>query len=465
MTCDNFVSMRMNLNILIVDDQAKHNSSLSRLLSYRGYNPYSALNGNSAFDILNNKRIDIVLLDVMLGNESGMDILNIIKTNYPDIPVIMITAYGTITSAVAALQNGAADYIQKPISIVHLADLISKYCANKPEKEQEDILIYSSDIITKNGSMLDILEQASLYAPTDLPALIYGESGTGKELFADFIHQNSPRSEKPIQKINCSAFPASLLDNELFGHDKGAFTGADKEYKGIFERSQGSTLFLDEIGDMSKPLQAKILRTIQNKEIRRIGGKDSIHINVRFVAATNKDLYTLVQQNKFREDLFYRLNTAIFTIPPLRERKEDIPLLVTHAINNFNDKYSRQIEADDVVLNRYIEYDWPGNIRELINTTLYLCAMTKNDKLSVDALNNFLDSDSRNKVQTIKIEGSSSEAIEKEKITAALEKYNYNKIDTAKVLRMSRATLYRKIEKYSIPLKRGDREEREYDIP
>ncbi len=444
----------MKEKILIIDDQEKHNISLSRLMAYKGYSSHSALDSKSAFKILDNNKIDIILLDVMLGNESGMDILNVLKYNYPDIPVIMITAYGTITSAVTALQNGAADYIQKPISIVHLANLISKYCDKKPEQDFNEYFRYSGDIITKNIYMLDMLEKASLYAPTDLPALIYGESGTGKELFAEFIHQNSPRNKEPIQKINCSAFPPSLLDNELFGHDKGAFTGADKEYKGIFERSQESTLFLDEIGDMSKPLQAKILRVIQNKEIRRIGGKENIHIDVRFIAATNKDLYTLVQQNRFREDLFYRLNTGIFIIPPLRDRKEDIQLLVAHSINDFNNKYNRQIEVNDNALNRFIDYDWPGNVRELMNTTSYLCAMSKNSKISIESIDNFLNTKGHAENKSIELTNSSVETIERERIILALEKCNYSKIDAAELLKVSRATLYRKIEKYDIPLKK-----------
>ncbi len=301
--------------------------------------------------------------------------------------------------------------------------------------------------------MLELLEKASLYASTDLPALINGESGTGKELLAEFIHSNSLRRNQQLQKINCAAFPESLLDNELFGHDRGAFTGADKQYKGIFERSHNSSLFLDELGDMSMTLQAKILRAIQNKELRRIGGKEIIKVDVRFIAATNKDLYTLVQQNSFREDLFYRLNTGIFTIPPLRERKDDIPLLVKNIVDKYNRDYQKEIFIKDDVFGKLMDYDWPGNIRELINIISYSCATSLNDTIGVDSLPEFM----KPAVKTREFNPIETEPeIDRERIELALQKYNYNKIDTAKALGISRTTLYRKITKYRISLKKVD---------
>jgi DNA-binding NtrC family response regulator len=438
----------MKQNILIIDDQEMHNTSLSRLLKIRGYNAYSALNSKSAFKMLEEEQIDLILLDIMLGDESGMDVLVELVKTYPRINVIMITAYGTISTAVVSMQAGAVDYIQKPISIEHLIGLIEKHCNhNEDHAELQKYFSESQGIITQNRKMLELLEKASLYASTDLPALITGESGTGKELLAEFIHDNSIRRDRQLQKINCAAFPESLLDNELFGHDRGAFTGADKQYKGIFERSHISTLFLDELGDMSLSLQAKILRAIQNKELRRIGGKQIINIDVRFIAATNKDLYTLVQQKSFREDLFYRLNTGIFTIPPLRERKDDIPLLVKSIVDNYNKEYSKQVYIQENVYSKLMDYDWPGNIRELINIISYSCATSQKENITVDSLPDFL------KPIVIKDDFFLTEddpVIEKERIALALQKYNYNKIDTAKALGMSRTTLYRKINKYNI---------------
>jgi DNA-binding NtrC family response regulator len=304
----------------------------------------------------------------------------------------------------------------------------------------------SPHIITHHTSMLELFKKARQLAMTNLPILITGENGTGKELIVDFIHANSARNARKLLKINCAAFPESLLDNELFGHEKGAYTGAETAFRGVFERAHESSLFLDEIGDMPLTIQAKILRTLQNQEIRRIGAERTITVDVRFIAATNKDLRELIEKGQFREDLFYRLNTAIIHLPPLRERKEDIPLLVEHFLSEYASMNSTEVKTiSDSVWEAFLDYDWRGNIRELRNAVNYAAAISLHDVIGIaDLPPHFSSSETTYTSDNIR------EDMEKTLIIKTLKKVNYNKKKTARLLNMSRSTLYSKLEKYGI---------------
>jgi transcriptional regulator with PAS, ATPase and Fis domain len=297
--------------------------------------------------------------------------------------------------------------------------------------------------------MLKLCGKAKKLAITNLPILITGENGTGKEVVADFIHRHSARHLQKIVKINCAAFPETLLDNELFGHEKGAYTGADMAFKGVFERAHESSLFLDEIGDMPLTIQAKILRTLQHHEIRRIGGEDTITVDVRFIAATNRRLKELIESRKFREDLFYRLNAAILHLPPLRERKEDIPLLAEHFLSEYAGANAGTAkELSEEVLETFFEYHWPGNVRELKNALNYAAAISSGSVIGRDDLPPHFAPISPQEAISENIR----EDTEKTLILKALHKVNYNKTKAADLLKMSRKTLYNKLEKYGIVL-------------
>ncbi len=454
----------MNKTLLIVDDNYKIYESLSKLFIPLGYKTISAINILEAKNHVSNTNIDVVLLDVKLGNENGIDCFKEIKKINNSLPIIIITGYATIDNAIEAMKLGAFDYFKKPLDFERLIKIIENATSfNNLIKENEKLkshLARESNIIRFNNlKMREIIDRAILLATTDLPILILGESGTGKEIIADLIHSYSKRYKKEIQKINCAAFPESLLDNELFGHTKGSFTGAISDFQGIFERANGSTLFLDEIGDMPLSIQAKILRVLQNNEIRRIGGKETINVNVRFIAATNKDLNLMINNNLFREDLYYRLNVATISIPPLRERKEDILMFCDF----FLDQYAKENNNERKVLsNEIIEifknYRWPGNVRELKNTIMYIAAITQSAVIEKSSLppiffstrdgvriNNQYENSNINLTNNLNIY-----EMEKKTIIDALNLENGNKKKAAERLGLSRNTLYRKLHDYGI---------------
>jgi DNA-binding NtrC family response regulator len=440
----------MGKNILIVDDKIKLCRSLAQNFTQLGYSCHTATNGRQALEELSNNSIDTVLLDIVLGSENGIDLLQRILSIYSDMPVIMITGYASIETAVSSIKLGAYDYVQKPLNFDLLLEkvrgAIVTRCETGGSKTDNG---YSSltGIITKNRALSELCAKAKRLAGTDLPILIYGEPGSGKEVFADYIHLHSPRAKEKILKINCAAFPESLLDNELFGHEKGAYTGADGICIGLFEKADGGSLFLDEIGDMSLSLQSKILRTLQNHELRRIGGTDTIRVNVRFIAATNKNIESMIREKRFREDLFYRLNVAILSLPTLRERKEDIPLLARHFLEEFTTANKRYIEGfNDEVIDLFYDYKWPGNIRELKNTVHYAAAITKKSHIGTEDL-----PASFQKINLGAEEpGNIRETMEKNLILMTLEKSKHNKTKAAEILNISRKTLYNKMDKYGL---------------
>jgi two-component system response regulator AtoC len=366
----------MKQTILIVDDEKLLLKSLKKALSKDGYRIITATNGRDALNYFEKNFPDLILLDVKLPDIDGMQVLKKIKEIDSNSAIIVMTAFSGIKGAVEAIRLGAYDYIAKPFDIEALEFIIARCLeAQKIVAEVNQIRStkkeeYSFDrIITNDPRMKQLIELSKRVATNSQSTiLILGESGTGKELFANAIHYSGPRSNNPVVTVNCAALAESVLESELFGHEKGAFTGAVKQKKGMFEMADGGTLFLDEIGEISQKTQVKLLRFLEEKKIQRVGGTESIEVDVRIIAATNKDLLEEIREGRFREDLYYRLNVICISVPPLRERRGDVPLLVSHFINDYNKMLNKNIRNyDDKALAVLLDYDWPGNIRELRN--------------------------------------------------------------------------------------------------
>lgn len=371
-------------NILIVDDEKNYPMIIGELLQEEGYTSLTASSGMEALDILNNELIDLVLTDVNMPGMSGIQLLEKIKQINPDIPVIIMTAYGSVEKAVDAMHKGAYTFILKPFEnqtlIAHIKKAISVYRIVQENSLLRDAIRtrYSFDnIIGKSKPMQEIYEIIKKVAPSNASVLVEGESGTGKELVAKAIHYNSNRKDKALVAVNCSAFAETLLESELFGHEKGAFTGASEMKKGRFELADNGTLFLDEIGELPVSLQVKLLRVLQEKVVERVGSTTSIPVNFRLIAATNKNLEEEVKNGHFREDLYYRLNVVKATIPPLRERPEDIPLLINHFIDKYSQEVGNECEITPETIKQLCNYQWNGNVRELeniIERSVILCS-------------------------------------------------------------------------------------------
>ena len=443
----------MQTDILIVDDNVKLCRSLAQNFDQLGYKSHYAPDSASAFDLLSKHDINVVLLDVVLGKEDGTEVLEKLLAQNGNLSVIMITGYGSIETAVKSVKIGAYDYVQKPLDFNKLLNIVENaFKMSGLEKENQQlknrIVELSDRIITQNKVMLDLCARAKRLAGTDLPVLILGGNGTGKELLANYIHMNSKRNAYKMNSINCAAFPESLLDNELFGHEKGAYTGADSTFIGIFEKANQGTLHLDEIGDMAPATQAKILRTLQDNEIRRIGGNKNIKVDVRFIASTNKEPKNMIESGVFREDLYYRINAATLHIPPLKERRDDIPLLVNYFLKSFSKDNSKVVNGvSDSVIKRFQQYEWPGNIRELKNAIHYAATMSGSDLIQLaDLPSSLLDFAKREG------EYNMMEETEKMLILRILKQSDNNKKKAATLLNISRKTLYNKMKKYGISL-------------
>jgi DNA-binding NtrC family response regulator len=444
------MSTQERKSLLIVDDQKNLCKSLICNFNRYDYSCCYALDRTTALQLFTSQDPGAVILDVRLGEESGLQILRQFQALDPTIPVIMLTGYATIGDAVESVKNGAKDYLQKPANFNQLLALVERVIAESPPRQEPQdpgALVFPEKMYTRDPRTLEVYARAHRLADSSLSVLIFGESGTGKELLAEFIHSASPRSAGPLVKVNCASFPDSLLDNELFGHDRGSFTGADVTYQGVFEQSQGGTLFLDEVSDMTLATQAKILRALQNQEIRRIGGRSPIRLDVRFVGATNRDIGSLVASGAFRQDLFYRLNAALLEIPPLRERIEDIPGLSDHFLKEFaKGNESQKKTLSDPVRDLLMNYDWPGNIRELRNTihyasTIAVAPVVQAKDLPPSLLCRMSEPD----------RGAVPFVTEKDRIIEMLKRTSFNKSKAAELLNISRKTLYNKIDKYGLP--------------
>lgn len=443
----------MKPTVLIVDDNEKLCQSLARNFEDAGMGVQCARNRSCALEFLSGGKVSAVLLDIMVGEESGIDILVELKRIKPRIPVIMITGYATVDSAVQALKLGAADYVKKPLDFDLLHKIVTSAIDLSRLSEENSLLKrrlheLSPKMIVQSSEMRELMEKVRKLAATELPVLITGENGTGKELIADALHEGSHRASARMIKVNCAAFPESLLDNELFGHERGSYTGADSTFKGVFEQSDSGTLFLDEIGEMPKTIQTKILRTMQNKEIRRIGGSQTLAIDVRFIAATNQPIEKLIDGSGFRQDLFYRMSGAVVFVPPLRERQEDIPELARKFVEEYclyNSMPAHRIAPD--LMERLLACPWPGNVRELKNALNYACAISTGPEIDIgDMPTLFTGAGYCSSASDLNIR----ERVEKDLIVKMLQRSGYNKKTTAERLSMSRKTLYNKLAKYGI---------------
>jgi DNA-binding NtrC family response regulator len=373
--------------ILVVDDEPAQLELICGFLKKQGFETIPADSATKALEIFRHEAIDLVMTDQKMPDMSGLDLLNAVRAINPEASVIVITAYGTVETAVAAIKSGAADYLVKPVNLDELLYRVEQVrerrrlvTENRDLQEALQTQHRIEGIIGESDRMLEVLSLVRRAAPSDATVLIRGESGTGKELIAKAIHYASSRTSAPLIRVNCAALPETLLESELFGHEKGAFTGALATRKGRFELADGGSLFLDEIGDLSLPLQAKLLRVLQEREFERIGSSKSIRVNVRILAATHRNLEALVKAGEFREDLYYRLNVVTILLPALRERREDLPLLMDHFLRFFAEKNHKTIrgftqEARTVVL----RYDYPGNVRELENIIERAVVLTRDD--------------------------------------------------------------------------------------
>ncbi|HUX92324.1 MAG TPA: sigma-54 dependent transcriptional regulator [Ignavibacteriaceae bacterium] len=456
----------MKFKILIIDDDDLVCISLKKLLQKLGYEVEVCLDGDEAFNKVEEFQPDIILLDIYLTTQNGLNILKQFRKKYFNIPVIMITGYSDVKIAVTAIKSGAYDFLLKPIDIEQLQLVLKKALDGlmlKAEVEKLHQIIQSDELTkdffgkgTKIRRLINSVEK--LAQSSDTTILLEGESGTGKEVFAKFIHQNSPRKNGPFIQINCSAIPKELAESELFGHEKGAFTGAAQKTKlGKFELANEGTILLDEIGELSLDLQVKLLRVLQEKKFYRLGGEKEISVNVKVIAATNRNLEVEVEKGNFRTDLFYRLNVARVFIPPLRERKEDIPLLVYTFIDEFANKFDKKIKDVDASALRLLEsYPWKGNVRELRNVIERAVLLIEEDELKEYHLNPLLSSNAVQKeeenkfVLQIPAKGVAIDLVLKTLIQKTLKITNGNQVKAAKVLGLSRSKLRYRMEQLGI---------------
>ena len=450
----------MKFSILIADDEKNIRVGLKQALEGEGYNIYLAADGAEALSIIQKHRVDLVITDLKMPEMSGEELLKKINSDYKGIPVIVLTGHGTVENAVQTMRDGAYDFITKPLNLDHLFLIVKRALSNRElqmehkalQEEVEKIKKRNKyfDLVGKSSAMKKVVETIDHVAASKASVLITGESGVGKEVVADVIHNLSDRKNKPFIKVHCAALSESLLESELFGHEKGAFTGAIARKKGRFELADKGTIFLDEIGEINQSLQVKLLRVLQNKTFERVGGEEQITVDVRIISATNKKLEKEVEKGNFREDLFYRLNVVNLHIPPLREREEDIPLLIASFIKEFSEENGKPIDAIDTKAQAALSnYKWKGNIRELRNCIESAVVMSKSSIIEYDDLPVGIKNESN--IDNIIIKpGTPLSEVERIVINKTLANLNGNKSKTAEVLGIGRKTLHRKLDEYDI---------------
>jgi len=445
----------MGGQILVVDDEPLMCRSLSEVISRAGYEVFTASNGFEALEFIQQEQISVVITDINMPKMDGIEVLKQAKAICPNISVIILTGFATIDSAVEAMRNGALDYITKPFSPSKIKSVIEKAISNVYPEQPVPYQQHSQSIVTANIQMLEIMEKLKLIAQSDSNVLIQGESGTGKELIARTIHNYSRRANGNYVAVNCAALPEGVLESELFGHEKGSFTGAIGRRIGKIEYAHGGTLLLDEISEMPKHFQAKLLRAIQEKEITRVGGNQPIKVDVRIIATTNKNLIEEVDKGTFREDLFYRLCVVPIFLPPLRERRDDIPILAQYFAQKCSARMGKRISAiSQETLELLKEYPWPGNIRELENTIERAVALSTNSNISTSDL--FLTPRKKlSKYISLEV-GISLEYAERELILRTLEEVNGNKQKAAEILGITTKTIRSKLRQYGYEQKSDD---------
>jgi two-component system response regulator HydG len=453
----------MSAQILIVDDDAGHRTMLKAVLSGWGYAPDEAEDGEVAVHKVGESPYDAVLMDIRMARVGGLEALQRIKKYNPAIPVLIMTAYSSVDTAVKALKSGAYDYLTKPLDfdvLKHTLARMLEHTRLKSENlELKERLGQRKDsrIVGHSKPIRELAETISTVAPSDATVLIQGESGTGKELVAGEIHDRSQRSKGPLVTVNCAALSESLLESELFGHVKGAFTGAERSRNGKFVQADRGTLFLDEIGEIAPSIQAKLLRALQEGEIQKVGSDTTVTVDVRIIAATNRELLDEVAAGRFREDLYYRLNVISITVPPLRDRREDIPLLADHFFHQFNTLNHRELKGfTPQAMDRLLKFSWPGNVRELANAVERAVIMCRGEYITERELPLTIggqeeeEQEQYHSGQTVTIGGQSLSRLEKIAIMETLEQTGNNKSETARLLGITRATLHNKLKKYGI---------------
>jgi two-component system response regulator HydG len=459
--------MSKNTRILIVDDDPGHLVSLKTVVKSWGYTVETADDGTVAVDLVKNSPMDLILMDVRMTKMSGIEALKQIKIYNPTIPIIIMTAYSSVGSAVTAIKSGAYDYLMKPLDFEILKLTIERASEHAGLKEENRALrehlttdYEITNIVGRSRPMKKLLEMMSMIAPSEATVLVTGASGTGKELIARSLHYNSPRKDKPLVVVNCAAITETLLESELFGHEKGAFTGAEKRREGRFMQADHGTIFLDEIGETSPTMQAKLLRVLQEKEIQRVGSEETIKVDVRIIAATNRDLEKEVEKGTFREDLFYRLNVMPLHVPPLQARQEDIPLLAQHFMEKYADKNRKVIKGFvPLAMDMLVNYNWPGNVRELENAVERAIVLATGEYITETQLPmNITEKYDAGKPQITRenqiLDGTHSlEDIEKEAVLSALSASGGNKAKAARRLGITRKTLHSKLKNYGLGAK------------
>ena len=443
--------------ILVVDDEASQRDLLNLVLSEEGYRVETASSGEEAVQKVEDSFYSLVIMDMKMGGIGGLEALKRIKNISPAVQVLIVTAYASVDSAVDAMRSGALNYLTKPIDLEELKLQVEKtmqfshlVSENESLKVQVAGALETSQIIGNSTRILEIFDTLRMVAPTEATVLILGESGTGKELVADAVHANSHRKNGPLVKVNCAALPETLLESELFGHEKGSFTGAVARREGRFKLADSGTLFLDEIAEMSLLLQAKLLRVIQTMSFERVGGTETITTDVRLVVATNRDLEEEVKENRFREDLFYRLNVVPITLPPLRERREDIPVLAEHFLTVIAKRNHKMIRGfSPQAMDLLVRNRWKGNVRELENVVERAVIMARGDLIQPgDLPGNLLQESETTSVGIIP--GRPLSDLEREAILSTLEMTGGNRTETAKLLGISRRTLQYKLKEFKI---------------
>ncbi len=447
----------MKFNVLVVDDEKNIREGLQKALEMDGHNVYLAGDGREAWQLIEDEEIDLVITDLRMPEMCGEELLKRVVESYPTVQVIILTGHGTIETAVQAMRDGAFDFLTKPVNLDRLSLLVKRALStrelvlqHRALQEQLNKQKQFANVIAKSPQMAAIFDVVYQVAPTKASVLITGESGVGKELIADAIHRLSDRKDKPFVKVHCAALSESLLESELFGHEKGAFTGAVGRKRGRFELAHLGTILLDEIGEINPSVQVKILRVLQEKKFERVGGEETLQVDTRIISATNKDLRQEIETGRFREDLYYRLNVVNIDVPPLRERKEDIPLLVSAFIKEFARENNKAVEGIDPKARSVLyNYSWPGNIRELRNCIESATVMCKGNIIQIDDLPPSVAGDSDTNYIKISLGSKLSDA-EEEIIRSTLNANKGNKSKTAEVLGIGRKTLHRKIAEYGI---------------
>jgi DNA-binding NtrC family response regulator len=456
----------MAFNILIVEDDVNTLNGLSDVLNEEGYEVSKAKNAKQAKSLFKKNNIHLILMDYLLPDQDGIQLSKVFLDEQPDVKIIMLTAFGTIKNAVDAMKIGIYDYLTKPIDLDELLIIVAR-ATKEHQLITENIALKSQisqsyrfeNIIGQSGKMQEVFQKVHKVANTDATVLLRGASGTGKELIARALHHNSKRSEQQFVEINCASIPENLLESELFGHEKGAFTGAYKTKKGKFEIAHQGTLFLDEVSELPLSLQSKLLRVLQEKTFTRVGGIDLMEVDVRLIAATNANLERIMEEGKFRDDLYYRLNVVPIMIPALKERYEDIDILTDYFIKKYSKKNAKSMKGiSDAARHVLVNYDWPGNVRELENTIENSIIMAEKDVIQVDDLPGYLRISKKPALGEQKMIGINSDlsykekkdAFEKEVIRQALVETNGNKTKAAKKLGFTLRTLRNKVSKYNL---------------